>query len=122
MSGPRYRDRREAGQVLAAELGRRKTNPATLVLGLPRGGVPVAAEVARALEAPLDIVVVRKLGFPGHPEVAMGALAGAGGTLKLVQNPHVIAELDRIEHGKDLHREIFTREQTELDRREREYR
>lgn len=122
MSGHRYRDRREAGRVLAAELVRRKTTPAALVLGLPRGGVPVAAEVALALQAPLDILVVRKLGFPGHPEVAMGALAAAGGTMKLVQNPDAITALNNIEHGQKLYREIFAKEQAELDRREREYR
>jgi len=120
--GPPYSDRRDAGQILATELGRRKTKPTTLVLGLPRGGVPVAAEVAKALKAPLDIVVVRKLGFPGHPELAMGALAAAGGTMKLVQNPDVIANLDRVEHGHDLYRDILTLEERELDRREREYR
>lgn len=74
----RYRDRIHAGQVLAHKLLRFRGNPKVLVLGLPRGGVPVAAEVARALGAPLDVWVVRKLGTPDNPELAMGALASGG--------------------------------------------
>ena len=71
----RFRDRREAGRMLAALLGRYANRPDVLVLALPRGGVPVGYEVAQALGAPLDIFVVRKLGVPGHEELAMGALA-----------------------------------------------
>jgi putative phosphoribosyl transferase len=73
----RFRDRRDAGRQLAEALaGRELERP--VVLGLPRGGVPVAAEVARALDAPLDLLVVRKLGVPGQPEVAMGAIGERG--------------------------------------------
>ena len=72
-----FADRRDAGRQLAQVVGHLKS-PDTIVLGLPRGGVPVAAEVARALEAPMDVIVVRKLGVPGHEELAMGAI-GEGG-------------------------------------------
>jgi erythromycin esterase-like protein len=77
-----FRDRGEAGRVLAGLLERYRGRPDVLVLGLPRGGVPVACEVAAALGAPLDVFLVRKLGVPGHEEVAMGAIA-SGGTLVL---------------------------------------
>jgi hypothetical protein len=77
-SFPLFRDRSDAGQRLAARLIRYIDKPNLLVLGLPRGGVPVAAEVARALHAPLDVFVVRKLGVPGQEELAMGALASGG--------------------------------------------
>ena len=69
-----YRDRRHAGRELAARLRHHAGRDDVLVLGLPRGGVPVAFEVAQDLHAPLDIVVVRKLGVPGHEELAMGAI------------------------------------------------
>src|SRR5216117_3853119 len=73
-----FRDRREAGRLLAGELQSYARRPDVTVLGLPRGGVPVAFEVARALEAPLDVFLVRKLGFPGHEEFAIGAIASGG--------------------------------------------
>jgi len=73
-----FRDRTEAGRLLAAKLTRYANRPDTLVLALPRGGVPVALEVAKALNAPLDAFVVRKLGVPGHEELAMGAIASGG--------------------------------------------
>jgi putative phosphoribosyl transferase len=73
-----YADRREAGAVLAAELSKYRGRGDVVVLALPRGGVPVGYEVARALEAPLDVFVVRKLGAPGHRELAMGAIASGG--------------------------------------------
>jgi putative phosphoribosyl transferase len=73
-----FRDRRHAGRELGAVLQRYAGRPDVLVLALPRGGVPVGAEVARALGAPLDVFVVRKLGVPGQPELAMGALATGG--------------------------------------------
>src|SRR5687768_14158849 len=73
-----FRDRIEAGQLLAGELMRYANQPCVIVLGLPRGGVPVAFEVAMALHAPLDVFVVRKLGTPGHRELAMGAIASGG--------------------------------------------
>ena len=73
-----FRNRVEAGQLLARELMAYANQPDVIVLGLPRGGVPVAAEVADALNAPLDVFVVRKLGTPGQPELAMGAIATGG--------------------------------------------
>src|SRR5687768_11360621 len=71
-----FRDRAEAGRLLGAELARRQLAKNAIVLALPRGGVSVGAEVSESLDAPLDIVVVRKLGVPWHPELAMGAMAG----------------------------------------------
>jgi len=110
-----YRDRRHAGVELAARLGHFRGRNA-VVLALPRGGVPVAYEVARAIDAPLDIFVVRKLGMPGHPEFAMGAIASGG--IRIV-NQDVVAWYgipDEIIDG------IAHQEQRELVRREREYR
>jgi predicted phosphoribosyltransferase len=78
MSQRVFRDRRDAGRVLAGQLEQYRDQPDVLVLGLPRGGVPVAYEVATALGAPLDVFVVRKLGVPGREEVAMGAIASGG--------------------------------------------
>src|SRR5213595_2725008 len=75
---PQFRDRRDAGRRLAARLTAYADLPDGLVLALPRGGVPVAFEVAQALHAPLDIFLVRKLGVPGHEELAMGAIATGG--------------------------------------------
>src|SRR5437899_10274793 len=74
----RFADRAEAGRVLAEKLKPLAGNPNVVVLALPRGGVPVAYEIARRLGAPLDVFVVRKLGVPGHEELAMGALASGG--------------------------------------------
>ncbi|MES2245041.1 MAG: phosphoribosyltransferase [Pseudomonadota bacterium] len=109
-----YEDRREAGRVLAGALAHYRGRPHLLVLALPRGGVPVAYEVARALKAPLDVFVVRKLGFPGHEEYAMGAIASGG---VRVMNPmpgmHVTPEEVAA---------AVAREQPELQRRERLYR
>ena len=112
----RFRDRRHAGRVLAAELAGYAGNPNLLVLGLPRGGVPVAYEVARALDAPLDVFMVRKLGVPGHAELAMGAIASGG---VRVLNSDVVEALDIppvvVDH-------VARIEQQELDRRMRLYR
>ena len=111
-----YRDRRDAGRELAAALERYRGRSDVTVLALPRGGVPVAYEVARELDAPLDVFIVRKLGFPGHEELAMGALA-SGGVRVLnetllhryhVPDPTVLA--------------VVAREQRELERREQLYR
>lgn len=74
----RFRDRTEAGELLAEKLAGYADKPNVIVLALPRGGVPVGAQVAKALNVPLDVFVVRKLGLPGHPELAMGAIAMGG--------------------------------------------
>jgi len=109
-----YRDRAHAGDVLANELTAYHGRDDVTVLGLVRGGVPVAARVARALAVPLDVLVVRKLGVPWAPEVAFGAL-GAGGVQVL--NPDVAGRLDE----RDI-AEVIAAESAELDRRERTYR
>src|SRR5688572_7805261 len=83
-----YRDRVEAGRALASALISYANRPDVLVLGLPRGGVPVAAQVAEALHAPLDVFVVRKLGVPGQEELAFGAIAS--GAVKVL-NDDVVA-------------------------------
>src|SRR6267142_2827379 len=85
-----YRDRSEAGKHLAARLTKYANRDDVLVLALPRGGVPVGFEVAKALHAPLDIFLVRKLGVPGHEELAMGAIASGG---VRVLSEDVIAQL-----------------------------
>src|SRR5216683_1964591 len=111
-----FRDRREAGRQLAQHLAAYANRPDVLVLALPRGGVPVAYEVARALHAPLDVFLVRKLGLPGHEEYAMGAIASGG---VRVLNPEVVDEL----HLPDeLINTVTRRELQELERRERTYR
>src|SRR5437870_8057684 len=87
-----FRDRTEAGRLLAAKLTAYANRPNVIVLGLPRGGVPVAYEVARALEAPLDVFLVRKLGVPGYEELAMGAIASGGVRVlndEVVQGLHI---------------------------------
>jgi predicted phosphoribosyltransferase len=111
----RFRDRRDAGRRLAARLAG-YTPERPLVIALPRGGVPVAYEVARALGAPLDVFVVRKLGVPGHPELAMGALA-SGGTLVL--NEEVVELLQVPKRIVDL---VAAMEAEEIARREKLYR
>lgn len=115
----RFRDRTHAGRELAAEVVRRTApdGPADpLVLALPRGGLPVAAEVARALDAPLDVLVVRKVGTPGWPEAAVGALAGEDPP---VFDPQTLRALDLTE--QDLAPDV-ARERAELHRREEAYR
>jgi predicted phosphoribosyltransferase len=111
-----YRDRREAGRVLAAKLDAYSGSPDLIVLALPRGGVPVAYEVARALEAPLDVFVVRKLGVPGQEELAMGAIAAGGVGLVDQDVVHTLAitgaQVDA----------VMRNEQRELRRREQLYR
>jgi len=111
-----FEDREEAGRALSAGLGAWRARPDALVLGLPRGGVPVAFEVADALDLPLDVLVVRKLGLPGQPELAMGAIAGGGA---LVVNEEVLRYLPP---DGDAFETVRAREQRELERREREYR
>ena len=109
-----FRNRREAGRLLAAKLAAYANRPDILVLALPRGGVPVAYEVARALGVPLDVFVVRKLGVPGYEEYAMGAVA-TGGTRVL--NKEVVDGLNIPEHVIDA---VAAREKHELTRRERQ--
>src|SRR5438445_9978536 len=112
----RFRDRHEAGRRLADKLVAYAKRPDVLVLALPRGGVPVAYEVARALGAPLDVFVVRKLGVPGYEEFAMGAVATGG---VRVLNDEVVNGLRIPEYVVDA---VAAQEQRELARRERLYR
>lgn len=116
INGRRFDGRRQAGQLLAAKLLDYRGTSNLLVLGLPRGGVPVAFEVAKALDAPLDVFVVRKLGIPAYPELAMGAVATGG---VRVLNSRVISEL-RV--SEDVIERVAAKETEELERREREYR
>jgi len=111
-----FKDRADAGQFLASKLREFAKRPDVVVLGLPRGGVPVAYEVARRLQAPLDLLVVRKLGVPGHQELAMGAIASGG---VRVLNREVLSHLEIPEDILDL---VIESEARELERREREYR
>jgi len=112
----RFRNRAEAGRRLAAELAAYGGRVDVVVLGLPRGGVPVAVEVARALHAALDVFVVRKLGAPGHPELAMGAIASGG---VRVLSRDIIDELGIRAPAIDA---VTARERIELERRDRLYR
>jgi predicted phosphoribosyltransferase len=111
-----FRDRADAGRQLAGKLARYLNDPGVIVLALPRGGVPVAYEVARALGAPLDVFLVRKLGVPGHEELAMGAIASGG---MLVVNREVVESFGI---PREAITEVAAREQEELERRERAYR
>jgi erythromycin esterase-like protein/predicted phosphoribosyltransferase len=111
-----FRDRRDAGRLLAEKLAAYANRPDALVLALPRGGVPVAYEVARALGAPLDVFVVRKLGVPGYEELAMGAVATGG---VRVLNDQLVERLGIPEQMIDA---VAARELQELARRERRYR
>jgi len=117
MFGLRFRDRIEAGQLLGRELAKRLgANADAIVLALPRGGVPVGAEVAKALNAPLDVFIVRKLGVPGHEELAMGAIASGG---VRVLNRDVLDYARITQQQIDA---VAAREERELSRRETEYR
>src|SRR5580658_10848334 len=113
---PIFRDRADAGIQLAARLLRYAGDPNVVVLGLPRGGVPVAYQVARRLQVPLDIFVVRKLGVPEHRELAMGAIATGG---VRVLNPDVVTAL-RI--SEQTIAEVAAQEQKELERQQRAFR
>jgi putative phosphoribosyl transferase len=112
----RFPDRTEAGRLLAEQLKAYANRPEVLVLALPRGGVPVGFQVARTLNAPLDICLVRKLGVPGHKELAMGAIAPGG---VMVLNEDVVRDL-RI--SKESIERVAAEEQQELQRRNRAYR
>jgi len=112
----RFRDRRDAGRQLAGDLMSYADRDDVLVLALPRGGVPVAFEVAQALHTPLDVFLVRKLGLPGHEELAMGAIATGD---VVVLNAEVVQELNIPRRVIDA---VAARERQELARRERLYR
>jgi predicted phosphoribosyltransferase len=105
-----FRDRADAGRALAARLGHYANRPDVLVLALPRGGVPVAYEVARALGAPLDVFLVRKLGVPGQEELAMGAIASGGvrvlndEVVRLLQIPDEVIDAVAESQGRELER------------------
>jgi len=111
-----FKDRRDAGKQLAQELSAYAGRSDVIVLALPRGGVPVAYEVARALNAPLDIFIVRKLGLPGHEELAIGAIASGG---VRVLNEDIVRALNIPQAMIDA---VARRELQELERRERAYR
>ncbi|MCL6509070.1 MAG: phosphoribosyltransferase [Anaerolineae bacterium] len=112
----RFRDRSQAGRLLARRLQRYAGRDDVVVLALPRGGVPVAYEIARALKAPMDVFVVRKLGVPGEEELAMGAIASGG---VRVLSHELIAELGLTD--EDVER-VTARELAELNQRERVFR
>lgn len=116
MGGRRFRDRADAGRRLARALEQYAGRGDVIVLALPRGGVPVGFEVANALGVPLDVFVVRKLGVPGHEELAMGAVA-SGGVRWL--NEDLVARLGFTSDELDA---LAAREEAELARRERLYR
>ena len=111
-----FRDRTEGGRKLAVRLAKYANRPGVLVLALPRGGVPVAVEVAKALNAPLDVFLVRKLGVPGNEELAMGAIASGG---VQVLNRDVV---DKLRISRQTIDAAAAREMKELARRERLYR
>lgn len=111
-----YRDRQDAGRELARKLGQYRDRQDVVVLALPRGGVPVGYEVARELHAPLDVFVVRKLGTPGQPELAMGAIASGG---VRVINRDVV---DTLGIPSAMIEQVAQIEGEELKRRERDYR
>src|SRR5438309_9967805 len=111
-----FRDRRDAGRVLAGLLEHYRGRDDVMVLALPRGGVPVAYEVATELGAPLDVFLVRKLGVPGHEELAMGAIASGG---VVVLNDDVVRDMGITQ---EMLRRAAEREARELRRREQAYR
>ena len=112
----RFHNREEAGRLLALRLGHYANRPDVIILALPRGGVPVGYEVSHALNTPLDVLVVRKLGVPGHEEMAMGAIAT--GAVRLLNLP-MISALHITPHSVV---EVERRELAELERREKLYR
>jgi putative phosphoribosyl transferase len=111
-----FQDRTDAGRRLATRMAGYRSEPNLLILGLPRGGVAVAFEIAKALHAPLDIFVVRKLGVPGQEELAMGAIASGN---VLVRN---LSVLDALHISESVFRAVVERERDELKRREVVYR
>ena len=124
-----FENRRQAGRVLAGKLMHLRGTPGLLVLALPRGGVPVAFELALALAAPMDICLVRKLGFPGHEEYAIGAIAssaghasGAGGASGASGVVRVMSDLSGMAISPEALAAVVAREEAELARREQLYR
>jgi predicted phosphoribosyltransferase len=111
-----FHDRRDAGKQLAEQLIEYRGRDDVIVLGLPRGGVPVAYEMSAALEAPLDVLVVRKLGVPGHEELAMGAIASGG--IRILEQ----RVIDAVDVLPEEIASVEARERLELDRRERTFR
>ncbi|HTK11183.1 MAG TPA: phosphoribosyltransferase family protein [Ktedonobacteraceae bacterium] len=111
-----FRDRVEAGKLLAVRLASYSNRPDVLVLALPRGGVPVGYEIAHMLHAPLDVMIVRKLGVPGQEELAMGAIASGGVRVLNYDVVHTLGISEAVIN------EVAAREQRELERRERLYR
>lgn len=112
----KYTNRREAGKILASQLGVYANRRDVIVLALPRGGVPVAYEIAKALHVPLDVFIVRKLGVPGHSELAMGAITLGGVKIfneDIIKDLHIKSEDINI---------VIAKEQEELKRRETKYR
>ena len=114
--GTLFQDRFDAGRILAEQLRHHAGDPSVLVLALPRGGVPVAFEIAQALASPLDVFIVRKLGVPGCEELAMGAIASGG---VRVLNEDVIRQLNIPESAIEA---VAAEEAQELSRREKIYR
>jgi putative phosphoribosyl transferase len=110
-----FANRVAAGRALAEALAAQRPAEPLQILALPRGGVPVACEVARMLDAPLDVLIVRKIGMPGQPELAIGAIAIGGVVLRNDQLPHGLV-------GEHTFQQLVERERTELARRERTYR
>lgn len=111
-----FADRAAGGIALAHELRRRHLKPPLIVLGLPRGGVPIAFEVARLLNAPLDVMLVRKVGMPGQPELAIGAIASGN---IVVHEPIIAQEIPDLAGTFD---HLVQEQRRELERRERVYR
>jgi putative phosphoribosyl transferase len=118
----RYTDRTHAGRELSALLRDRYAGTDALVLALPRGGVPVAFEVAQSLHAELDIVFVRKVGLPHQPELAMGAIASVAGAIETVQNADILDLLPRLGLTSDAFARVAEAEKAELERRQVAYR
>ncbi len=112
-----FRDRREAGRLLAARLGRYAGAPRTVVLALPRGGVVTAAEIAAALRLPLDVIVSRKLGAPGNPELAIGAIAEGGTTPYLTEGALAAMDIPEAHVAAEV-----KRQRAEIARRQRRFR
>lgn len=113
---PRFHNRTEAGRRLAAQLSQYANSPDVLVLGLPRGGIPVAYEIAKALHVPLDVWLVRKLGVPGQEELAMGAIASGG---VMILNNEII---NLLKISREAVEQVAAAEKQELERRDQAYR